>query len=130
MINNKANVNFNGTNIIFLELSDFINNTLSYKNKPVKGKWIVMVQGTFCGYCTQSKPDFIEVAKRGGDKVTFATIQIDGSESESQLGKKLPDITKVEIRGVPAYLIFDNGKFSGLYTGGRKESDLIEFLNL
>ena len=27
---------FNGKNIIFLESDDFINNTLIYKNKPVK----------------------------------------------------------------------------------------------
>jgi thiol-disulfide isomerase/thioredoxin len=125
---------FNGSKIIFLELSDFQNNILSYGGKPAKGRWFVMVQGSFCGYCTQAKPAFIAAANKYGsdtigEGVIFATIQIDGSEGEKILGKKLPDITRVPMNGVPCYLLFEDGKFAGMHTGGRGEGELVEFLS-
>ena len=121
---------FNGKNIIFLESDDFINNTLIYKNKPVKGKWFVMVQGSFCGYCTQAKPDFCNAAETLQGKAVFATVQIDGNNQEQKLKEMLPSITNVNLGGVPAYLLFENGKFIAVHTGGRKHDNLIEFLQL
>jgi len=121
---------FNGKNIIFLESDDFVNNTLTYNNKPVKGKWFVMVQGSFCGYCTQAKPDFCAAADTLNDKVVFATVQIDGNNQEKKLKEMLPSITKANLSGVPAYLLFENGKFKALHDGGRKHNDIVEFLQL
>ena len=119
---------FNGTNIIFLEISDFNNNILTYNNKPVKGVWIVMVQGSFCHFCTQAKPAFIQASEQLENKVVFATVQMDGPAEEKALGNKIPEITNVKMEGVPAYLIFRNGKFSELYNGGRSANDLINHL--
>jgi thiol-disulfide isomerase/thioredoxin len=120
---------FNGTNIIFLEVSDFNNNILTYNNKPVSGIWIVMVQGSFCHFCTQAKPAFIKASEQLDNKVVFATVQIDGPAEEKALGKKIPEITNVKMEGVPAYLIFKNGKFAELYNGGRSANDLVNHLS-
>jgi thiol-disulfide isomerase/thioredoxin len=118
---------FNGSNVIFLEESDFKNNVLHHDGKPARGKWLVMVQGSYCGFCTKSKPSFVNLANKYKD-VTFATIQIDGTDPEKALGKRLPKITGQNISGVPTYLLFENGKFSAMMSGGRGENELIEFM--
>ena len=121
---------FNGSSIIFLDDSDFKGNTLVYHGQPVMGTWIVFVQGSFCGYCTQAKPAFISLAKKYSDKnVIFATVQIDGSESEKKLGKKLNDIIRPDaMQGVPAYLKFKDGKYVAMHNGGRDEQSLVKFI--
>jgi len=118
---------FSGTSVIFLEDSDFKNNILQYKGRPAKGKWLVMVQGTYCGFCVKAKPAFVNLSKRHSN-VIFATIQVDGSDSEKALAKRLPEITKKSISGIPTYLLFEEGKFSALISGGQKENELIEFM--
>ena len=93
-----------------------------------------MVLGSYCTFCVQSMPIFASLAETHGsmelDKGTiFATIQIDGSESEKTLGKNLPTITKANLTGVPVYLLFENGKFSAMLTGGQGKKELVEFIN-
>lgn len=127
---------FNNKPIIFLEIGDFQNGLLTYRGKPFPGKVLVMVQGTFCGYCTQAKPAFIKLAETYGartlsnDSVVFATIKIDGKESEVKLSKRLPEITGIELKGVPVYLLFENGKFIAIHNGGRDAESLKKFLKL
>lgn len=120
---------FNGTNVICLEDKDFKNGILHYRGKPVQGKWVVMVWAYYCGYCHKAMPDFKELAKRGVKGVVFANIRVDGDESERALSAMLPKITKQSMSGVPAYLLFENGKFSAMVVGGQNESKLIEFMN-
>jgi thioredoxin-like negative regulator of GroEL len=60
----------------------------------------------------------------------FATIKIDGSESESKLSKKLPEITGAQMSGVPTYLLFQDGKFVAIHNGGRDAESLKKFLRL
>lgn len=127
-------MSFNGTNVIFLEIDDFENNILSYKGKHVTGRWLVMVQGKYCGFCTKSKPHFGRLCKKmGSDEigkgVIFATIEVDGSKSEQALAKKLPDIAKTNLSGVPAYMLFEDGKFSAMISGAQTENELIEFMD-
>jgi thiol-disulfide isomerase/thioredoxin len=127
---------FNNTKVIFLEITDFNNGILTYNGRPFPGKVLVMVQGDFCGYCTKAKPDFIKLANHHGattladNSVVFATIKIDGKTSESELSKRLPEITGVNLQGVPAYLLFQNGKFVALHDGGRDAGSLKKFLRL
>lgn len=127
---------FNNTKVIFLEITDFHNGMLMYKGRPFPGRVLVMVQGDFCGYCTKAKPDFIKVANQHGattlspNSVVFATIKIDGKKSESDLSKRLPEITGMDMKGVPAYLLFVNGKFAGPHEGGRDADSIKRFLRL
>ena len=95
---------------------------------PVKqNKMIVMLQGNFCGYCTQAKPAYANFA-RNNPNVLVATIQIDGNQNEQVLGKlitgSLPDY-----QGVPHYIAFKNGKYIKTHTGGRDERSLQYFAN-
>jgi thiol-disulfide isomerase/thioredoxin len=120
---------FNGTNVIHLEDTDFKNNVLHFQGAPVKGKWLVMVQGTYCGFCTKSKKPFVDLSEKyPNNGVIFATVHIDGTDPEKNLGRRLSDIIKKPISGVPAYLLFENGKFSAMVSGGKGESELIEFM--
>jgi thiol-disulfide isomerase/thioredoxin len=123
-------MSFNGEKkVIHLEVDDFKKNVLTYKNHPVKGIWIVMVQGSYCGYCTQMKPLFAKMSRDNKyNDVTFATIQIDGTEQEQNLNRLLPKIINTDINGVPAFLRFENGKFSAMIMGGQNERQLVEFM--
>lgn len=88
--------------------------------KPV----IVFVQGLFCGYCTQAKPDFQSFCKN--PNVVGATVQIDGGPSEKDANAKLKKVNTS--KGVPAYLGFGKqGEFKGVHTGGRDASSLSAF---
>ena len=116
---------FNNTGIIFLQAKDFAGNKLGF---PLNDKKVfVMVQGSRCGFCTQAKPDFIKAGKKCTNTV-FATIQTDGDESERALSGMLPAITKTQIDGVPTYLLFNNGEFKQIYSGGRDASSIVSFL--
>lgn len=120
--------NFNGTGVIYLDINDFKQNVLVSKNeKPVTGNWVCMVQGSFCGYCTQAKPAFLEAKKMLGDSVVFCTIQIDGDEAEKALGKNLKKLTGRDMQGVPAFILFKNGKVAGIHKGGRDAKSLARF---
>jgi thiol-disulfide isomerase/thioredoxin len=129
-------MDFNNKPVIFLEVNDFQNNILTYKGRPFPGKVLVMVQGTFCHFCTDAKPAFVKLAEKYGshtlskDSVVFATITIDGKDSEKSLSKRLPEITGADLRGVPAYLLFENGKFVTVHKGGRDAESLKKFLRL
>ena len=123
-------MDFNNSKVIFLEMKDFEGNVLTINGKPFPGTVLIMVQGSFCGYCTQAKPDFIKLAKRFGSSylsnksIVFATIKIDGELQEHQLGKAIGKLTGETLSGVPAYLVYKNGKFSHLHTGGRDFNSL------
>ena len=125
-------MSFNGTKVIHLEKDDFQNNTLVYHGQPVKGTWVVMVQGMYCHFCTNNKPTFAKLAEKFGhrnahDGIVFATIQVDGGNKEKELAKRLPAITGSQLSGVPAFLKFENGKFAAMVVGGKNEAELIEF---
>ena len=127
-------MSFNGTNVIHLQVDDFIDGILTYNKKPVKGVWIVMVQGDYCGYCTKVKPIFAEMSKRMASNSAqrgpmFATIQIDGGDDERALSSRLPKIINTHLAGVPAFLKFEDGKFSAMIVGGKNENELIEFMS-
>ena len=121
---------FKGTGMIHLDINDFdLNtNTLMYNKQPVKGKWICMVQGNFCGFCTQAKPAFLE-AKNKCNTAFFCTIQIDGTNEAQVLGKQLSTITNIPMGGVPGFILFKDGKPVKKFEGERTSKALIEFIN-
>nr|QBK85272.1 MAG: thioredoxin [Iridovirus LCIVAC01] len=92
--------------------------------KPV----VVILQGAFCGYCKTMHPNFQSFADKMKNKVTCATVQIDGNESEKRLGKRLDKIMG-KFLGVPTVIAFKGGSFYREYKGDRSEQSLIEFGN-
>lgn len=115
-------------NVLYLEDAD-VNPDGSLKSHVTQGKpTVVMVQGKFCGYCSQAKPAFEKCATMG-HKCAFVTVQMDASPGEKKCASA---ITKNDPkhRGVPAYLGFSaDGKFKAVHGGGRDQSALIEFAN-
>jgi len=89
--------------------------------KPV----VIMLQGTFCGYCHKIAPDFQQATNALKDKANIATIVID---EQKQLGKEAASYIH-NFKGVPTIVIFKNGKYSKTYEGNRTAPDIIEFVN-
>lgn len=91
------------------------------KNKPV----VMMIQGNFCGYCTQAKPAFQQLA-REMPSVTVVTVQTDGGPSDKRAAQMLSSVNKSP--GVPAFLGFDReGRFVKMHGGGRDVDSLKNF---
>jgi hypothetical protein len=116
-------------NVPYLTIDDF-NADGTLKSHVGKGKPVVMmVQGVFCGYCTQAKPDFHQFVK-STQKVTGVTLQSDGDPSEKKAYELVKNLTGPQMKGVPAYLAFNKeGKFIGVHQGGRDINSLHEFAN-
>jgi thiol-disulfide isomerase/thioredoxin len=112
-------------NIPYLEQQD-VNPDGSLKDYVCQGKpVVVMVQGNFCGYCTQAKPAFQEFSKNT-PSCRAVTIQSDGDASDKGASKNLSSVNKSQ--GVPAFLGFNKqGKFVALHNGGRDMASLQKF---
>lgn len=118
---------FNNTGMIHLENSDFSGKTLMMEGKPLQGRCMIMVQGSFCPHCVHAKPMYLDAAAKEGGKCKFFTIQVDGEPSEKALGKSLKEIMGLDLPGVPSFIKFENGTPAVLFTGPRKAENLVEF---
>jgi len=81
--------------------------------KPV----FVMIQGSYCGGCTASKPDFQRLGNDG--TVTCMTIQLDGdrqSEKDIQSSGVLNNIYP-NLETIPSYILYVNGNKRIPYKG-------------
>ena len=93
---------FNNKPVYFLELEDVNEDgTLKMNNLKINKPVIVMIQGTFCGYCTKSKPAFAEFAVKHPE-IFCATVLIDGNESEKKLNSVLSKVIP-NYKGVPTF---------------------------
>lgn len=117
-----------GSNVMYLEDEDIEQDgslAFSTNGKPA----CIMVQGSFCGYCTQMKPTFSQFASAFGDRIFIGTIQIDGNPSEKSLAKRLSTFIP-DYRGVPIVVGYDsNGKFVKVHDGERSFEALSSFAN-
>lgn len=111
--------------IKYLEGSD-VNPDGSLKSHVNEGKPVLlMIQGNFCGYCSQAKPAFQELSKILSN-VILATIQTDAGPNDKQASLNLKSVNTSP--GVPSYLGFDkNGKFVKAHQGGRDVESLQTF---
>lgn len=103
----------------YLETSD-INSDGSVKtNESV----IIMIQGNFCGFCTQAKPAFLKAAKIMNGKVLFCTVQIDGENKDvmQKLEKSL-----INYRGVPHYHCINADGTCKTHEGDRTTESLVQ----
>lgn len=66
-------------------------------DKPV----VVDFTAAWCGACQVMKPVFEEVASELGSQYTFVSLDVDKAEDVAQ---------EQHIKGIPAFLLFKNGK--------------------
>lgn len=110
--------------VAYLENNDFDDkgNLKIKTSKPV----VILLQGSFCGYCHQFIPEYLKAANMLKNKVIFSTIQIDGNDDEKKLGNKI--MKMIDAKGVPTIILYKNGKYSGTYEGPRKAEALTDYL--
>ena len=115
--------------VAYLQDFDFDKNgKLINKNIPTDKPVIIMIQGNFCGYCTQAKPAFQKLAEKHIGQIFCATIQGDGNEKgESDLAKRLNSVLP-GFRGFPEYVMYKNGKRVKKHEGGRTMEALESFV--
>ena len=78
---------------------------------------IVKFETIWCGACKQFTPTYNKASEQFKDQVQFNTVDAD----------KLGDIAnEYEIRGVPSFLLFKDGKLIEKIEGGMSESELIK----
>lgn len=82
----------------------------------------VVVKGSadWCGPCKQVKPGFEKMAKEFQGKVLFISVDVDKFQSIAN---------KYGIRGIPAFLIFSNGKLYQKMAGSPKLKKIPGILN-
>lgn len=111
-------MDFDNSNIIYLEGSDVSGSELKYK-----GKCIILIQTNGCGFCTKAKPDY-KMASDKYNSCKWFTIEMDTADSNlSKFAKNLPGFS-----GYPHYVLFNNGKLVKTYNGNRKSDNLISFV--
>lgn len=129
---------FNTPNVLYLEDTDFkeqgssivlSSSSLKRNSMPFfADTTIVMVQGNYCGYCTQFKPIFQQLADDLiFDSLDFATIRIDSPHPSEQIFKSngfFERLTGRPLEGVPTLLKFVNGKFMDVFQGKRTYNDV------
>lgn len=111
--------------IPYLEIED-VNPDGSLKPHVGQGKPVLlMIQGDFCGYCTDAKPAFQELAQKARG-VVLATVQIDAGPKDKAANQALKTVNTQP--GVPAFLGFDSsGRFVGAHKGDRTGPALSAF---
>lgn len=124
---------FDNTGIIFLEEGDFDGKVLLSRKKPVtSGLWFIMIQASYCGWCTKAKPEFVKAAAAlQNDHVKFATIHVDSEDSKtSGLSGQISDIFGQKVSGIPAFFLYDASTHKSIkYDGKATQKSFVEFLN-
>lgn len=128
---------FNSPYIYYLETTDFDPSTfrLLPNSNPLSGDevftgtTILMIQGNFCGYCTQFKPIFASLASELSPSIDFATIQTDGKEPNEQFNPNFVNqIIRSEMRGVPTIVKLVQGQAVSIYEGPRTHEALRQWI--
>ena len=118
------------TPIVYLEDQDFSSDGRLIADLPKDKPVVVMIQSTWCGYCTGSKPDFQKFADSHKGEVICATIQADGeTEGEKKLSERISKLVP-NFRGFPEYALYQNGKYQQKELKDRSVNGLKEFANL
>ena len=107
---------FDNTNVVFFEENDFdINGNLQQKSSdPV----FIGILSTSCPWCHRAAP---ELAKLSKSKDIIVGVLVD-----SLTGSKL--LNKVGARGVPTFLLFENGELTSVYEGNRDAASFKKFI--
>lgn len=117
---------FNNTGVLFLEGDDF-NKDGSFKYSQDGKPMLIMLFGTFCGHCKSTAPVFAQLFNQYKNKIMCAVIQVDGGSSEQQAVAILRASVAPHLSGIPAFLLYKNGKYQATYSGERTLAALAGF---
>ena len=119
--------------IAFMQVTDFDDNgNVINPDIPKDKPMIIMIQASWCGHCTNSKPAYQSFANNSKDTVFCATIAADGNEQgEKELAQKFSKGMKgILVRGFPTYIgVKKNGDMVENKIG-RDEQSLQKFVDL
>lgn len=102
-----------GAEVRSVEANDF-------QNEIAKGTVLVDFYGPWCGPCKKLAPVLDQLSEEMGDKVTFLKVNIDTAQSLTE---------KYEVTGVPALVLFKNGKEQKRIVGFHDKSALKKFID-
>lgn len=94
-----------------------MSNFLEIINKPIPV--LIDFYADWCGPCQVMSPVLKEVKSELGDKVTIIKINVDKNQALAQ---------KFQVRGVPTFIIFKNGKSLWRQSGVLNKENLVEVL--
>jgi len=103
---------FLGADVRSVEEKDF-------QNEIAKGTVVVDFYGPWCGPCKRLAPVLDQLSDEMEGKVTFIKINIDNAQAITD---------KYEVTGVPALVLFKNGKEQGRVVGFRDKSAVKKFI--
>lgn len=94
-----------------------MSNFLEIINKPIPV--LIDFYADWCGPCQVMSPVLKDVKSELGDKVAIIKINVDKNQALAQ---------KFQVRGVPTFMIFKNGKQLWRQSGVLNKANLVEVL--
>jgi thioredoxin 1 len=94
-----------------------MSNFLEIINKPIPV--LIDFYADWCGPCQVMGPVLEDVKSELGDKVAIIKINVDKNQALAQ---------KFQVRGVPTFMIFKNGKSLWRQSGVLNKENLVEVL--
>jgi thioredoxin 1 len=94
-----------------------MSNFLEIINKPIPV--LIDFYADWCGPCQVMSPVLKDVKSELGDKVAIIKINVDKNQALAQ---------KFQVRGVPTFMIFKNGKSLWRQSGVLNKENLVEVL--
>jgi len=94
-----------------------MSNFLEIINKPIPV--LIDFYADWCGPCQVMRPVLKDVKSELGEKVAIIKINVDKNQTLAQ---------KFQIRGVPTFMIFKNGKQLWRQSGVLNKENLVEVL--
>lgn len=100
-----------------MKKQDQMSNFLEIINKPIPV--LIDFYADWCGPCQVMGPVLEDVKSELGDKVAIIKINVDKNQALAQ---------KFQVRGVPTFMIFKNGKSLWRQSGVLNKENLVEVL--
>jgi len=129
----KVNMAFFNENVIYLETNDMNTDDklVSYDQNNISGKVVIMMQSLGCGHCVKAKPEYQKFANwtKTVPNVSACTIQFDSAEQTTkELGIRMKKLIP-GFRGLPAFVLYENGEYVKTHKGPRTSDALQDFVN-
>ena len=115
VVNEMSNQNPNANGLVKVLKSSEVNEFIS-SNKYA----IIDFYATWCPPCKLMEPITNELAEMYQGKIAFGKINTDQERPAAQL---------YQIRYVPTFYLFANGKITNYFSGAKRKNDFVEIIN-
>lgn len=109
--------------VVELTSNDFNGQNLKF----IPGKSIILYYATWCGYCTDFKPVYNEMAKFYKD-ITFTQVDID--KNQEMISKNNKMLYTYKVKSFPTIVLYKNGKYVRTFTQNRTQDNFAKALKL